>query len=618
MAPPKSDLKTIVERLKEQAETQPQGVAMREKSFGLWNEITWSQLWDRVQEVAHALLSLGVEPGDRIAIHSENRPEWVIADMAIMAIRGATVGLYPTNPSAEVKYLLDDAGVKILIAEDQEQVDKALEVADQLPSLQRIVVMDPRGCGSYSDRRLMRFDDLLVAGRAHRDAEPHALELRMQESTPEDLAVLIYTSGTTGPPKGAMLTVSNINFAVRSGGSSGGLIDPPPGPKDVLLSYLPLSHVYERLLTCWLSIDAGSQIHFAESIDTVVSDLQQVQPTIFGSVPRILEKMHAAVHVRMANASRMKKWNFGVWSKAAAWMGNVRSERGGSHTLATRLVYAIGYPFLYRALKARLGMRRCRLAVSGAAPIAPEILRWFMGIGVPIVEAYGMTESSAIGTSNRLGRVHLGSVGEALPDVELKLAPGTGEILMRHEGVFAGYWGRFEATAETVDSEGWLHTGDVGEMDDGVLRIVDRIKDIIITAGGKNISPSEIENALKTSPFIKEAIVVGDGRKFLAALIGIELETVGAWAQSKKITYTTYSDLASKPEVIAMIGKVVADVNERFARVEQIKKYRLLRKELDHEQGELTATQKVKRSAVTQMLAGVVEEIYSDGSADAA
>lgn len=609
---------TIASRLREQAERQPNHPALREKRFGLWREHTWSAVWDRVQEVGHALLALGIAPGDRVAIQSENRPEWVIADLGIIAIRGVTVGLYPTNPASEVRYLLADSGARVLIAEDQEQVDKALEIAGDVPDLERIVVLDARGVGAYDDPRLLTWDAFLDLGRAHRREHPDAVERRMSDAQPEDLAVLIYTSGTTGPPKGAMLTIENIEFVRRSAGGRAGLIDPPPGPGDVLVSYLPLCHVYERLLTCWLSIDAGSQVHFAESIETVVSDLRQVQPTIFASVPRILEKIHSMVQIRMTTASRLKRVNYRLWSRAAAWMGRRRAARGGAHTVATRLVYALGYPFLYRALKDRIGLRKCRFAISGAAPIAPEILQWFMGIGVPIVEAYGLTESAAIGTSNRLGRVRLGTVGEPLPDVELRLADETGEILLRHAGIFSGYWNNAAATAQTIDGDGWLHTGDVGELVDGSLKIVDRIKDIIITAGGKNISPSEIENALKTSPFVKEAIVVGDARKFLTALIGIELETVGAWAQAKRLPYTTYADLTQKPEVIALIRSVVDEVNDRFARVEQIKKFRLIRKELVHDQGELTATQKVKRAAVTAMLSDVVDDLYRDGSPDAA
>jgi len=618
-APAQAGTTTVVTRVRENAQRHPQRVALREKRLGIWREHTWLEYWDRVQDVGHALLALGIEPGDRVAIHSENRPEWVFADLGAIAVRAVTVGLYPTNPAAEVRYLLADSATRVLIAEDQEQVDKVLEVVDELPALERIVYLEPRGVRGYDDPRLMSWEAFVELGTRHRADHPDEVERRMAAARPDDLAVLIYTSGTTGPPKGAMLTIGNVEFATTSAGSSAGLIHPPPGPDDVLLSYLPLCHVYERLLTCWLATNAASQVHFAESIETVVGDLRQVQPTIFASVPRILEKIHSAVEIRAATASLLKRSNYRAWARAAAWMGRRRAENQGRHTAATRLVYAAGYPFLFRALKDRIGLRKCRFAVSGAAPIAPDILQWFMGIGVPIVEAYGLTESSAVGTANRVGRVELGTVGEPLPGVELRLGEQTGEILLRHEGVFRGYWNRPDATAEAVDGDGWLHTGDVGEMVEGThFKIVDRIKDIIITAGGKNVSPSEIENALKASPFVKEAVVVGDGRRFLSALIGIDLDTVGAWAQTKRLPFTTYRDLSGKPEVISLIGEAVDRVNERFARVEQIKKFRLMPKELDHEEGELTATQKVKRAAVTQVFAELITDIYEPGSTDAA
>jgi long-chain acyl-CoA synthetase len=606
---------TLARRLQARAAAHPERVALREKRFGLWHDITWAEYWENAELVAHGLLAIGLEPGDRVAVHSENRPEWVFADSGIVAARCVTVGLYPTNPSAEVAYLLSDSGTRILFAEDQEQVDKAIEIAGQVPQLEKIIVFDPRGTTSYTDPRLQTWDSFLEEARAHRAKRGDAVSSRMSSARPEDIACLIYTSGTTGAPKGAMLSVANIEFAIGSATGEGSFIQPPPGQNDVLLSYLPLSHVYERLLTSWLSIAAGNPVYFAESIDTVVADLRQVQPTIFASVPRILEKVHAGVAVRMASASRIKKLNYALWSKAAAWMGRAKVNNRGRHTFATRIIYALGYLFLYRALQDRIGLRHCRVAISGAAPISPQILEWFMGIGVPMVEAYGMTESSAIGTSNRKDEVSLGSVGKPLPGVEMKLDEQTGEILMRHGGVFVGYWNKPDATRETVDEDGWLHTGDVGRWtDDGALKIVDRIKDIIITAGGKNISPSEIENALKTSPFIKEAMVIGDGRRFLSALIAIDLDVVGSWASAKGLTYTTLADLVAKPEVVSLIQKAVDGVNDRFARVEQIKKFRLLPKELDHDQGELTATQKLRRKQVLEGFRDLVDDLYGSDS----
>ena len=609
---PRTGTTTIATRIRDRARRMPHKVAMREKDFGIWQEVSWADYWGRAEEVGHALIALGVEPGDRVAIHSENRREWLFSDIGIVAARAITVGLYPTNPSPEVAHLLSDSGAKVLIAEDQEQVDKALEVADRLPGLATIVYLEPRGIRRYADPRLLSWDDFLAIGRRHAETHADALEARMADTTPDDLVTLVYTSGTTGPPKGAMLTVANVEFAIAVLVDGGGFTSPPPTDTDVTLSYLPLCHVAERVFTVWFNAAVGVQVNFAESIETVQQNLREVQPTILFGVPRIWEKIVAGVTIRMASASRLKRLNFRIWMHQASRIGDTLVRTGGVHTPATRVRSALGYAFLFRALKDRLGLRLCRYAASGAAPIAPEVLRFFMGIGVPMHEVYGMTENSAVATANRPGRVRLGTVGEPHPGVELRIDEATGEIFTRHPGTFAGYWGKPEATRAAIDDGDWLHTGDVGELVDGThLKITDRLKDIIITSGGKNIAPSEIENALKASPFIKEAVVIGDRRSYLTALIGIELDTVADWAQRRRLSYTTYRDLSEKPDVVALVQGIVDAVNARFAQVETIKQFRMLPKELDHEDGELTATQKVKRSAITGMFSDLVESMYT-------
>jgi long-chain acyl-CoA synthetase len=604
---------TLATRIREWAGKQPNRVCMREKDLGIWQEVTWAQYWDTVQTVAHAYLALGIEPGDRIAIHSENRREWLYADVATVAVRAMTVGLYPTNPPSEVGYLLSHSGAKILVAEDQEQVDKALAVIDDCPELEKIVYVEPRGIRyRYDHPKLLAWEDLLKLGAEHRAAYPGEVERRMEEAGPDDIATLIYTSGTTGPPKGAMLSVSNVDFAIRTLVDGGGFASPPPGPDDMTLSYLPLCHVAERIFTVWFNAGAGVTVHFGESIATVQADLREVQPTILFGVPRIWEKMLAGVMIRLASASSIKRAWSKMWLKVADWIGSQLVARQGRHSAMTRLVYGIGWLFFYRALRERIGVRRTRYAASGAAPIAPDVLKFFMGIGVPMHEVYGMTENTAVATGNRPGRIKLGTVGEPQAGVELKIDEETGEILTRHAGTFVGYFRDQDATARTKTEDGWLHTGDVGEWVDGThVKITDRAKDIIITSGGKNIAPSEIENAMKASPFIKEAIVIGDRRSYLTALIGIELDTVGEWAQRRGIPYTTYRDLSEKAEVLKLVQSIVDEVNARFANVEQIKKFRMLPKELDHEDGELTATQKVKRSAIAKLFEKTVEEMYA-------
>lgn len=608
----RATLATPASLLAGHAKANPSAVALREKDRGIWQEITWAEYWDNTETFAHALIAHGVERGDRVAIHADNRPEWLYTDLGAIAAGAACMGLYPTNPSAEVEYLLQNSGSRVLIVEDEEQADKVLSIPTaDLPDLERIVYLEHRGVDAYDDPRLVSWDAFMQRGREHREEHPEAVEQRMAAASRDDLAYLVYTSGTTGPPKGAMLTLGNLEFAREAVMDGEGLVSPPAGPHDFVVSYLPLCHIYEKLVSVLLGVGAGAVVHFGESLETLVQDMREVQPTIVQGVPRIWERIHAMMLVKLASGARLKRLNAAIWLRAAKYIGRTLVRTEGKHTPASRVLYTLGNLFLYRSLRDRVGLRRVRYGVSGAAPIAPEILEFFMSIGVPIHEAYGMTENSAIATRNLPGRIKVGTVGEPYSSIELTLDEGTGEILTRHPAVFSGYWNMPDATRRAIDDDGWLHTGDVGEWVDGThVRIIDRIKDIIITSGGKNISPSEIENSLKTSPFIKEAIVIGDARKYLTALIGIEFEVVSEWAQRRKIPHTTYRDLSEKEEVVDLVRKAVDRTNEKFSRVEQIKKFKLLTKELDHEDGELTATQKVKRSIIEERFAEEIEAMY--------
>ena len=605
---------TVASLARDWGSSDPARIAMREKDFGIWQEYSWARTWDLVMDAAHGLLALGIEVGDRVSIQSEDRPEWVILDLATVAVRGITVGFYPTNPAAEVEYLLTDCGATVHLAEDQEQVDRVIEIDPAMvPNLSRIIYCEPRGVRTYSDDRLMDWDDFLTIGRQHRAENPDVVVGHMADARPDDVMTLVYTSGTTGPPKGAMLTNANTAFCItRIIGDDGLRGNQVPTADDLVVTYLPLCHVAERIFSTWHMVSCGLCLNFAESIETVTANLREVQPTLFFAVPRIWEKLHASVMIKGTDASPFKRlWlRFGL--KLASVIGREKVANGGLHTTKSRLLNLVGYPLVFRALQERIGLRRCWHAGSGAAPIAPEVLEFFIGIGVPVYELYGMTENAAVATGNFPGRMILGTVGEPYPDIGFRLDEETGEIQTKHPGVFAGYWNRPEQTAETFTADGWLMTGDVGEWVDGThVRIIDRIKHIIITAGGKNISPSEIENSLKTSPYVKEAMVIGDRRKFLSALIGIELDTVGDWALRRNIPYTTYRDLSEKPEVLELIQGVVNETNEKFARVESIREFRMIPKELDHEDGELTATQKIKRSAMEDAFGHLIEEIYA-------
>ncbi len=600
-------INSLPARLRALAGEVPEQVALREKDFGIWQETTFAGYWEMVQVVGMALRALGVRPGDKVAVHSENRKAWVYTDLGAQAIQAASVGLYPTNPAPEVEYLLSHSEAVVLVAEDQEQVDKALAVKEQCPRLRRIVYIEPRGVRNYDDPILMSWDEFVELGHAELAADPRRVDELVDAVDPDEVATLVYTSGTTGPPKGAMLTHRNMVWVMDR------LPDVLAGQAEVperveILSYLPLCHVAEKLYTLLNGLYFPATVNFAESIETVAEDLREVQPTIFLGVPRIWEKMHAGVMIRMSDASWLKRQVFGLAMKAGMWNAD-RVLRTGSRGVLGNAVYGVFWALVYRSLKDKLGMRNCIGALSGAAPIAPEVLKFFMALGVPIYEGYGQTEDTAYCTANMMGNVKLGTVGVANPECDVILADD-GEILVRHPGVFKGYYKNPEATAETVDAAGWLHTGDVGEWDGKHLKIVDRKKHIIITSGGKNLSPSEIENKLKVSPFVREAIVIGDRRKFVSALIGIEYDTVSNWALRKGITFTTYRDLSEKPEVIELIGKEVKKANDDLARVEQVREFRLIGKELDHEDGELTATQKVKRSKIEEMFSELIDDIY--------
>ena len=605
--------RTAAAMVREHAEVRPDKVAFREKDFGIWQETTWSDFWELVLDAAHGLLALGVDVGDRVSIHSEDRPEWIILDMATIAVRGVTVGLYPTNPSAEVEYLLVDSGSEIHLAEDQEQADKVMEVIDSLPHLRKIIHVEPRGFRKWrDDSRFLFWDDFIEMGRAHRAENPGAVERRMADAAGDDIITLVYTSGTTGPPKGAMISNDNFAFAISQvlyveGRIAGG----PINDDDIVLTYLPLCHIAERIFSTWTSVASGCSLNFAESIETVQQNLREIQPTLFFAVPRIWEKIHATIAIKGRDGTWFKRIWFGLGMKMAAYIGRARVENDGEFTPVARVLYWVGYPLVFRALQERIGLRRVRYSASGAAPIAPEVIRDFLGLGVPIYELYGMTENCAVATTNRPGRNKVGTVGEPYPEIGFRIDDETGEIQTKHPSVFVGYWNKPDRTAEAFTDDGWLRTGDVGEWVDGThVRIVDRMKDIIITSGGKNISPSEIENSLKTSPYVKEAMVIGDNRKYLTALVGIELDVVGDWATRRGIPYTTYRDLSEKPEVIELIQGVVNETNEKFARVENIRKFRMIPKELDHEDGELTATQKLKRSSMDDMFGELIEDMY--------
>lgn len=592
---------TLPQKLRYWAERLPREVALRQKDFGIWEPCTWAGYERSARHFALGLSKLGLAPGGHSAIISENRKEWVFAQLGQGMIGAVTVGVYPTSPAAEIEYLLEASDASVVICEDQEQIDKVLEVRERLPKLAHLVVIDPKGLGHYKLENLHTFDEVSALGAAFEREQPRLIEERLARQTEEDLALMIFTSGSTGRPKAAMISYGNIN-AMAAGMDA--IYRCTTG--DSMLSYLPLCHVAEQIFTVYLPLLSGAVVNFAESLRTVQSDLREIGPTIFLGVPRIWEKLHASIEIKIREAGGFRRR---LYQLAVAVVAPFASQPRELWSARQHLTFALCYWTILRALNNFIGLRECRLALSGAAPIAPAMLRFFRCLGVPIREGYGMTETAGVVTMQRSPASPFGTVGEPLPGVEIRIA-ADGELLVRGPTVFKGYYRNESATREAIDAEGWLQTGDVAQMVGSEVKIIDRKKDIMITAGGKNITPSEIENALKFSPYIKEAVIVADKRRFVSALIQIDYETVGKWAEEQGFAYTHFRSLAEHARVHELIQEEVAVVNARMPQVQQVRKFHLLVKELDHDDGEVTASMKVKRGSIMKKYAAAIDAMY--------
>lgn len=597
---------TLLVYFQRHVQDNPQKIALREKEYGIWRDITWEKYGKKVRQVAMGLISLGFKKGECVSLISENRPEWVYSDFGIMAAGGVTAGIYTTNSAEQCGYVVNNSGSRFYIAENEEQFDKTLKFRKDNPHLEKVIVIEMEGLKRYEDPLLMSFDDLLRMGKEFDKKNPGLFEQRLNEVKADDLAVLIYTSGTTGPPKGAMLTHSNLLYMSEA------MVDANPiHHGDETLSFLPLCHIFEQLFTVMINTRFGTTVNFIENTDTIMDNMKEVSPTVTYGVPRIWEKYASGIFIRMSDATWLKRLIFkasmGIGMKYA---GLKLSGRPVPPFL--KIAYGAAYLAIFRKLKERLGFDRVRVAYSGAAPISPDVLKFFNAIGLPLIEGYGQTEGTGVTSVSRKDNIRIGKVGQPLPGVEVKIAPD-GEILVKGPGVFKGYFKNPEATAETL-RDGWLYSGDVGELDEnGFLKITDRKKDLIITAGGKNIAPQNIENQLKFSPYINDAVVIGDRRKYLAALIAIDEDNVIKYAQDNKIQFTTYSNLTQTPEIKQLIQKEVDQVNKTLANVEQVKKFAILPKKLYEEDGEVTPTMKVKRKSINETFKDVIEKMYKSG-----
>jgi len=578
-------------------------VSLREKKLGIWKNISWKEYGDRVRFVGLGLVSLGLKRGDMVSIMSGTRKEWLFADLGIQSAGGITVPIYETNSSNQVQYILEDAGVRYIVVEDEEQLDKVLEVRENLPFLEKIIVIDWKGLRNFRDPMVMSFDELVRRGERLAEKEPSLIPERVRQIHPQDLATLVYTSGTTGPPKGAMLSHANVLWMAEKAFES---LEMQEG--DNILSYLPLSHVAERIISLFVGIYGGLIVNFVESKETFSENLREVRPHFFFAVPRIWEKFYSQIVIKVGEAPWLKRMAYRLAMRVGM---KVLSHQHRRHRVPFYLLFPhfLADWFVFRKLREALGLDRARITDSGGAPIAPEVLRYFHALGIKMKESYGLTESCGLISIHREKDIKIGNVGKPLPGIEVKIAED-GEILAKGPNIFMGYFKKPEATRETL-REGWLYTGDVGELDsEGYLKITDRKKDIIITAGGKNVAPQYIENLLKFSPYIHDAVVIGDGRKYLTALIIIDEDNVTEYAQEHRIPFTTYANLSQNPEIYKLISKEVEKVNDKLAQVETIKKFRILDKNLDQEEGELTPTMKVRRKFVSERFRRVIEEMY--------
>jgi long-chain acyl-CoA synthetase len=582
-------------------------VALREKDLGVWRSVTWRQYGERARRTGLGLVALGLRPRDVVSIIADNGPEWLYTDLGTMSAGGVTNGIYTTDSPRQVEYIVNDSGTRFFFAGNDEQLDKILDVRARCPALVKIIVYDLDGLHGFKDEQVMAFDDLLELGARYDREHPGAWDRLVEIARPEELAILVYTSGTTGPPKGAMLSHRNILFQL---GYADFIAEPRPG--DQQLSFLPLSHVAERTFTVFYPLRTGATVNFAESIDTVPENIREVAPAVFFAVPRIWEKFYSGVALRMREASRLGRLAYG-WALGVGMRVAESRIEGRPPSLLLRLLYQVADLVALDNVKRSMGLHRVRGAATGAAPIAPELIKWFMALGVEMREVYGQTENSGLATVMPRDRIKLGTVGVARADTEVRLSP-QGEILLRGPHVFLGYYKNPERTAQTI-VDGWLHTGDVGRIDaEGFVTITDRMKDIIITAGGKNITPSEIENQLKFSPYISDAIVVGDQRKFLSCLVMIDHETVAQFAQEKSVPFTNFASLCRAKEVQDLIWGEIERVNKQFARVETVKKFHLISELLTPEDEELTPTMKLKRAFVNRKYKDAIDAMYDERS----
>jgi long-chain acyl-CoA synthetase len=575
--------------------------ALMVKSDGKYVGISYAELKRNAELFAFGLASLGLRRGERASIIAENRPEWVVTDQAVAALGGVTVPVYPTMTAKQIEYIFNDAGVRVAVLSNQFQLNKVLRIIENVPSLDTIVLMNEKG--ENTGPGVMGFSRVLELGEAFEKQNPEYVAASIKMVKPDDLLTLIYTSGTTGNPKGVMLTHANLVSNIISAAEVISF-----GPQDVLLSFLPLSHSFERMAGYYTAFACGATIAYAESVETVRDNMLEVRPTIVTTVPRLFERIHSRVIKQVEGGSPLKKkifhWAIGVGKEHA---NLVRSHKNPSPILSAK--HALAARLVYGKLKEKTG-GRMRFFVSGGAALGREFGEFFEAVGLKIIEGYGLTESSPVISVNRLDDYKWGSVGQAIPGVEVRIA-ADGEILARGPNIMKGYWKNEDATREVLDSEGWLHTGDIGHLDErGFLFITDRKKHLFVSSGGKNIAPQPIENLFLSNRYIEQFMLIGDRRMYLTALIVPDFDALKEYADSNGLPYKDHVELAKHPKVNSLIETEINNIQRDLANFERVRRFTLLDRQFTIEDGELTPTQKVRRKAIEERYSNIIDGMY--------
>jgi long-chain acyl-CoA synthetase len=588
-------------------------VALREKEYGIWQSVSWQDYLEHVRDFSLGLIALGVKPGEHIGIVGDSRPEWLYAELAAQCIGAVPFGIFQDSVLSEVAFIIDHAEAVTIVAEDQEQVDKLLELRDRLPRVKRLIYTDPKGLWDYDDGILMDFSEVQRRGRELHERRPELFDQNIDSIQDSDLAMICYTSGTTGHPKGTMLTHANIVSMVAALDQ----VD-PKHPDDQFLSFIPLPWIVEQTMSVFSALYAGYTVNFPEDPGSAMADLYEIAPSLVVASPRMWEGVSRQVMVRHLDASFFKRFVYDLCLPVGYRWADFKFEKH-KPPLGWKILYWLAYAVMFRALRDRLGFSKVRSAMTGGAALGPDVFRFFHALGVNLKQIYGQTEVAGYSTIHRDGDINFDSVGIPVPAAEIAIfqpdGEGVGEVISRGPGLFQGYLKNEQETHNTI-IDGWLHSGDAGYFtQDGHLVIIDRVKDLMHLRTGARFSPMFIENKLKFCPYIVEAVVLGHERDYVSAMICIDYKHVGKWAEDHRISYTTYSDLAGKAEVYDLIEREVVRVNASLPDKARIKKFLLLYKELDPDDEELTRTKKIRRNFINQKYSREIAALYSDAAA---